>query len=80
MWPCSPDSYSSRSLAVISRVATRSAGGSGGNVPWVREYAIDQASGISSRRASGSLPATATVPETTTYGSSAQAEGRNSAR
>ncbi len=46
----------------------------------MREYAIDQASGTSSRRARSGVSATATVPEITTYGSSAHAEGRNRSR
>ncbi len=49
-------------------------------MPWVREYAMAQASGRSRRRALSGVSATATVPETTTYGSSAHADGRNPAR
>ncbi|BCL24480.1 hypothetical protein GCM10017668_63230 [Streptomyces tuirus] len=33
-------------MPVIVSASTRSAGGSGGKVPWVRECAMDQASGM----------------------------------
>lgn len=41
---------------------------------------MDQASGISRRWAASGVPATATVPETTTYGSLVHVDGRNVAR
>lgn len=65
-WPSRASSNSVRSRAVIGVSRTVSTGTSGGNAPWVREYAVDHASGSSSLRASSVVAPTATVPETTT--------------